>query len=173
MVRHETLRNEPVNTHLGEAHLDRYGVVTNESWIRGGGVALLGVPGFVDGELFPPREGFPVGYKPTVEAPPPEPISVEPVIQAASNVIIAHPPVLLPTGEVTEEMYWAVIRELSMEADNLNIKGYVDLEILTANLKVMGYPPLPGATRIQLTDKFRKLEASQSVVVSTGLPVEG
>lgn len=161
-----------MNTRLGETHLDQYGSVLNGSWVKGGVEALVkeNIPGFVDAAVFPPEGGYPRNYS-LVEEPPP--LILSEVVEGEKSgptVIIARPVLILPPGDVTEEMYWLVIKELSMDVDSLNLKGYVEMDILTANLKVLGYPVISGTQRIQITDRYRKLEEENAG--QPGLPVE-
>lgn len=172
-VRNLSERSGTVNTRLGETHLDQYGTVLNPSWIKGGVAELVNqrIPGFEDASVFPPDGGYPKGYNPVEEAPP-ERVETPPYeVRTGPNVIIARPIEMpLPPGDITEDMYWSVIKELSMDVDNLNLKGYVEMDILTANLKVLAFPVLTGTQRIQITDKYRKLEEENAG--KPGLPVE-
>lgn len=170
IVRSIDLKSEVFNTHLGEVHVDQFGTVVNGTWFEGGVQALLDakIPTLVDAELFPPKGGYPKGYK-LVELDRPEIVLPEIKEKKPSNVIIARP-IAGVTVQVDEGDYWRVIRELSMDAENLNLQGYVDQDILNANLRVLGYPILTGTQRRDITDKYRKIEAE--VAGEPGLPVE-
>lgn len=170
IIRSTDLKNEVLNTHLGELHLDGYGTVLNTTWIEGGAQAILDakIPTIVDAELYPPKGGYPKGYR-VAELPRPE--IVLPTVEAlpVSNVIYARP-ISGATMVVEEGDFWQVIRDLSQSDENLNLQGYVDMDILNANLRVLGYPVLTGTQRKDITDKYRKIEEESSG--NPGLPVE-
>lgn len=167
LVRNLDVAGEPINTQFGEAHLDEFGTVINPRNIKGGVESLLKCAGFADAALFPPQGGYPEGYVPGDEEPEGSP---EPVEAPKSNVIIVTRDKESTPGEYTEEDYWKVIQELSIEEENLNLKGYVEMEILEASLKALGWPVISGTQRRDITDKYRKIMAETTG--QQGLPVE-
>lgn len=126
-VRHGFLKDQPVDTRYGRAHLDSKGVVANLKKLSCNEEELLSVPGFV----------------PTDETP--EDIKIEEA---------PEPPVVetMPTPQPSD--YFEVIRELKEAGAPVNSEGYIEMAFLNAHLREENLPLLTGTQRKDIEDAF-------------------
>lgn len=138
-IRNLDLRNEPVNTVYGELLLDGDGFVIDLDKYDFKPEALLKVPGFVDGDIYPP-EGGPARKRVEVgEAGAPTPGEPEKPKEA-------HNP--------TDEEMCDLIKELKQDPKNVNTEGYVDIKVLSRALVERNWRIFSGGSRKMIEDTF-------------------
>lgn len=122
----------------GTAKLDEDGYVTNlEELDRD---ELMKIPGFVETEVFgderpkrPRSTSHDEGErKPTQESEAP-----------------------------SEDDYYQLIKQLTDKGGNLNSEGYLQMEVLTSELRERGWPIISGTRRIRITDEGREREKAR------------
>lgn len=149
-VRHSSLKNEPINTRYGIVQLDDLGYVKNIDDLTCNEEQLIQhVPGFINGDLFPPKDGLLPG-KLTKTA---------------------------PAAEVKEkdtkeaDTYAEVIKELLAAGANTTEDGYIDMGVLNQTLRDKGLKIMTGTDRKKLSDE-RNLKAGAKPSDGPKLPVE-
>lgn len=135
-LRYQHRRNCSLITPFGDVELDEDGYVTNLDKFNPGD--LLTIEGFADTDVF--------GGEPR-----PRPARGE---SYATSAVTAQ---ALAQGP-SDADYWGVIRELTEKGGTLNSEGYLQMEVLTAELRERDWPPISGTRRIRITDEGRERE---------------
>lgn len=160
MIRHILRKNCHILTTYGEVFLGPDGCVTNMSDLQKAHshldmrTEMAKLPNFMDTELFNAEAEVDLA-----EGAPNTKDQALTLRQSDKEKDVGQVPVVPPPSGPSDLDYYRIILELSQNQGNLNSAGYVDMEVLTQELRAKNLPLITGTRRQNITDQGRKMES--------------